>query len=126
MPKASPDVVLDAALNEIADSDTIYVCSDAPANYAGIAAVTLASGAVTPGAGNGDFAVANGTTSGRKVTVGAQTGIEVSATGDADHVVLADASGSVLKYVTTCASQTLTDGNTVNLGAWSVEFADPS
>jgi len=35
-------------------------------------------------------------------------------------------SGSVLYYVTTCTSQALTSGNTVNFPAWDIEIADPS
>jgi hypothetical protein len=126
MAKATPDAVLDATLESIAESDTLYVCDAEPANFAGIAAVALADVALTPGDGNGDFVIANGDTNGRKLTVGAQSDFEVDVTGDGDHIVLADAAGTTLKYVTTCASQTVTDGNTASTSAWDIEIADPS
>jgi hypothetical protein len=126
MGKATPDAVLDASLESIAESDTLYLCDAEPANFAGIAAVALADVAVTPGHGNGDFTIANGDTSGRKLTVGAQSDFEVDATGDADHIVLADAGNTLLKYVTTCPSQTVTDGNTASTAAFDIEIADPA
>jgi|SRR5690554_6485188 len=126
MGKATPDDVLDAFLNKIATADTLYVCSDEPADFAGISAVELADVSLTPGAGNGDFTIGDGDVSGRKLTVAAQDDFDVDATGAADHIVLADASGSELLYVTTCASQQLTQGNTVSTSAWSVEIADPA
>jgi hypothetical protein len=126
MGKATPDAVLDATLNDIAEADTLYVCSAEPADFAGIASVALADVALTPGDGNGDFTIADGDSSGRKLTVGAQSDFDVDATGDGDHIVLADASGTTLKYVTTCASQTVTDGNTASTSAWDIEIADPA
>ena len=126
MGKAAPDAVLDATLNEIAEADRLFLCSDEPANYAGIAAVALADVVLTPGAGNGDFTVANGDVSGRKLTVGAQADFAVDSTGDADHVVLADVANTTLKYVTTCTSQTVTSGNTASTTAWDIEIEDPA
>lgn len=125
MAKSTPDAVLDGFLDDIATSDTLYVCSSQPANYAAIAAATLASVALTPGDGNGDYVIADDT-SGRKVTITAQSGISVASSGTATHVVLADASGTTLKQVTTCTSQALTAGNTVNVPAYKVGIADPT
>jgi hypothetical protein len=124
MAKQSPDQILDAALNEIATSTRLVVCSAEPANFAGIAAVLLASVALTAGAGNGDFTIANGDTSGRKITVAQQASISVTNSGTATHVSLDD--GTALQYVTTCTSQALTSGNTVTVPAWKVEIADPT
>jgi len=128
MAKAVPDAVLDAALDTIALADELYVTSAEPANYAGIAAVTLVGPVtLTPGNGGGDFTIADGDTSGRKVTVAAQNGASVVATGTGNHVVLATGGATdLLRYVTTCASQALTSGNTANVGSWKVELADPS
>ena len=120
MAKQVADAVLDAALTEIATSTTQTVCSAEPANYAGIAAVTLA--AVTVAAG--DFTIADGTTSGRKTTVAEQAGVSITASGDATHVALDD--GTTLQYVTTAPTQTLTSGGTVTVAAWAVELQDPS
>lgn len=126
MAKWSLDGNMDAMLANIADNaDMLHVCSGQPANYAGIAAVLLAEVALTVGAGNGDYTLADGDTSGRKLTVAAQSAVSITATGTATHVALSDGA-AVLYYVTTCTSQALTSGGTVDVPAWDVEVADPS
>lgn len=126
MAKATPDDVLDTFLDEIALADTLYVCSGQPANFAGIAAVALADVTLTPGDGNGDFAIGNGDTNGRKVAVAQQSAVPIDSSGTANHIVLADAANSRLLYVTTCTAQALTSGGTVTVPAWDVEIADPA
>lgn len=123
MAKATPDAVLDTFLAKVATATRQVVCSGQPANFAGIAAVTLASVTLTAGDGNGDYVIADDT-SGRKVTVGAQSGVSVSASGTATHVSLDD--GTNLIQVTTCTSQALTSGNTVNVPAYKVSISDPT
>ena len=120
MAKQVADAVLDAALTEIATSTTQTVCSAEPANYAGIAAVTLAAVTVA----GADFTIADGTTSGRKTTVAEQAGVSITASGDADHTVLDD--GITMLYGTTAPTQTLTSGGTVTVAAWAVELQDPA
>jgi hypothetical protein len=85
--------------------------------------VSLASVALTP---DTDFTKANGDTSGRKVTVAAKSGVSVTASGTATHIAIARSTDSTLRYVTTCTSQALTSGNTVNIPAWKIEVADPT
>jgi hypothetical protein len=126
MAKAAPDAMIDSSLAYVAASNIMHVCSAQPANYAGIAAVSLADIAVTPGDGNGDFTIANGDTNGRKLTTGAQSGVTVDSSGDASHIVWALSSDTTLRYVTTCTTQTLTSGNTVSWGAIDIEIADPT
>ena len=72
----------------------------------------------------GDYTNADGDTDGRKVTVAAQNGLTADATGTVNHVALCDA--TTLLYVTTCVAQAVTSGNTVNIGAWDIEIADPT
>lgn len=122
MAKFTDDSVLDAALAKVATATRQVVCSGQPANFAGIAAVALADVAMTAGAGNGDYTLANGDVSGRKLTVAAQNGVTVDANGTATHVALDD--GTTLLHVTTCTNQVLTAGNTVNVPAFDVEFGD--
>lgn len=123
MAKFTDDTVLDAALADIALSVTQHVCSAQPANHAGIAAVSLADVTVTAGLGGGDWSAAtNGDVSGRKTTMAAQSAVPIDATGTATHV--AYTTGTVLKHVTTCTSQALTSGNTVNVPAHDIEFLD--
>jgi hypothetical protein len=114
------DVVFDAALDEIAGNAVrLAVCSSAPAAYANIAAATLASFTID----SSDFTKANGDTSGRKVTVGAQSGATASGTGTATHLVLHDNS-SVMYAINACSSQAITTGNTVNTAAYDIEIRD--
>jgi hypothetical protein len=125
MPKTAPDAVMDAAFDYIDQADVLRVCStlDATPTHAEIVTATLASTAITP---DTDFTKADGDTSGRKVTVAAKSSVSVTASGTADHIALTTTSGSVVRYVTTCTSQALTSGNTVNIPAWDIEIADPS
>jgi len=126
MGKAAPDIVLDVMLDYIADNaDVLHVCSGEPANYAGIAAVDLANVALTVGDGNGDYTIADGDTSGRKLTISQQTDISVSTSGTATHIALSNGSDT-LYYVTTCASQAILDTGTVTVLSWVIEIADPS
>jgi len=126
MGKATPDAVLDLMLDGIADNcDAIHVCSSEPANYAGIAAVELATTTLTVGDGNGDYTVANGDSSGRKLTVTSQSAIGVDTTGTATHVALSNGSDT-LYYVLTCTSQALEDTGTVTIPTFDIEVADPT
>lgn len=126
MPKFTPDDVLDVLPNEYAKATRQYVLSGQPLVYADIAALTLAQIDLTAGAGNGDFTVGNGDTSGRKVTVAQQADVPISASGDASHVALADVTGTRLLAVTTCPLQALTSGGTVTIPAWDAEVGDPT
>lgn len=125
MAKACPDAVLDLILTGIALSDELFVCSGEPANYAGIAAVALATVALTPGDGNGDYVIADDT-SGRKLTISQQADIPIDVTGTATHIALAVGGATdVLKFVTTCTSQALVDTGTVTVPAWKINIPDP-
>ena len=119
--KWANDSVMDAALDEVATATMLRVCSGAnnPADRAAAVAATLASIAVD----GSDFVKSDGT-SGRKTTVGAQSGVAITVTGDATCICLDD--GTSLLYVTTCTTQTLTSGGTVTVPAWAVSFGDPT
>lgn len=129
MAKHAPDSFYDSgSLAQAALADELYVCSAEPTNYADIANSDLVGPVtLTPGAGNGDFTLADGDTSGRKLTVAAQNGASVIASGTATHVVLANGGATdLIRYITTCTSQAVTSGNTANVGAWDIEIADPT
>lgn len=123
MAKALPDIVLDQSPIKIATGTRQVICSGQPANFAGIAAVLLASVTMTAGDGNGDYTIADGTT-GRKVTILAQTAVPITNSGTATHVVTDD--GTILLTCTTCTSQALTAAGTVDVPAYKVEFGDPT
>jgi hypothetical protein len=119
--KWANDDVMDAALNEVATSVMLRVCSGTsnPVDRAAAITATLASEVLT----GGDFTNADGDVSGRKVTVAQQADVSITATGDATCVVLDD--GTVMQYVTTCTQQSLTSSGTVTIPSFDIEFADP-
>lgn len=125
MPKFANSLVMDAAFDYVDQADTMRVLSAYTAgdSHATVVTNTLASVAVTP---DTDFTKAAGDTSGRKVTVAAKNGVSVSTTGTATHIALTRTSDTSVRYVTTCTSQSLTSGNTVNIPAWKVEIQAPS
>ncbi|WP_045860329.1 hypothetical protein [Teredinibacter purpureus] len=124
MGKSVHDDVLDAAHNKSATCITITVCSAEPANYAAISGLVLASGTLVAGVGNGDYVIANGDVSGRKLTIAQQANLSITANGDATHIARDD--GTTLLRVTTCATQTLTSGGTVTISAHDEEIEDPA
>jgi hypothetical protein len=76
-----------------------------------------------------DFTLANGDGAGntpRKVTMTAKNAVPVDTTGTATHVALLDVTNTLLLFVTTCTSQALTSGNTVNFPAWKIEVGAPT
>ena len=124
MAKSAHDDMLDGSLNIIKNNCTrITLCSQQPTTYAE-ANATYALADVT--VDSTDFTNANGDTNGRKLTIGAQNAVPVDATGTSNHVALLDVANSKLLYVTTHTGQALTSGNTVNIGAWDIEIADPT
>lgn len=121
MPKWANDLVMDAALDYIAGATVMHACTtlDATPTLAEVNAASLADVAMA----GGDFAKSDGT-SGRKVTVAAKSAVPVDTGGTAVDIALVD--GSVVRYVTTCTSQVLTGGNTVNFPAWTIQIGDPT
>lgn len=126
MAKTVHDDVLDGALNILKNNATrMTACSAQPTTYAeGNATYALADVTID----SADFTNANGDTSGRKTTIGAQSSVLIDTSGTATHIALLDVANSKLLYVTTCTSQALTanGSNTVNFPAWDIEIADPT
>jgi len=126
--KSAPSAVLDTFLAKIATATNMLVCSGTtnPADRASALAAALANQSMTVGLGNGDYTAADDTVSpfGRKVTLTAKSGVSVTASGDATCIVLIDASNII--YITTCTTQTLTSGNTVNIPSWKVQIGAPT
>ena len=122
MAKMVADSVLDGAFDVLDQADMMTVCSQEPTTPTEARTTyKLADVAMTP---NTDYTKANGDVNGRKCTVAAKSAVPVDTTGTATHVALSTA--GTLLYVTTCTSQALTSGNTVNIPAWDVEIADPT
>lgn len=125
MAKFAVDAVLDGTLDVYATATKLIVCSAQPTTYTEANSTYALADVVID---SGDFTKANGDTSGRKVTVGAQSGVLIDASGTATHVVLVITASSTLLGGTTCTSQALTanGSNTVNVPAFDIEIADPS
>lgn len=122
MAKTVHDDVLDASHDETALANIMTVCSQEPTTRTeAVTTYKLADVTMTPGT---DFTKAPGDVSGRKVTVAAKSGVTVDTSGTATHVALCD--GTRLLRVTTCTSQALTAGNTVDFPAWDIEITDPT
>ena len=121
---ASPstiDALKDAALDELATATRVSVCSAEPANFAGIAAVSLATYTLTAGTGGADWSIADGATDGRSLTMAAQTGNNGTATGVSNFVVWDD--GTTLLAVRDGNGSTVNDGSAANIAAtvaWTV------
>lgn len=125
MSKWANDSVLDALLSKVATGDIMTICSAQPADRTeAVTTYALADVAMTPGGGAGDYTLADGDTSGRKVTMSQKADIPIDADGTANHVAICDATD--LLYVTTCTPQALTSGGTVTVPAWKIEVADPA
>lgn len=125
MAKWQNDLMLDAALSYVDDGTLLTVCSAQPTTYTEASATyKLADVVMTAGAGAGDYTLANGDTSGRKLTVLQQSAVPIDTSGTATHVALSVSGSSTLLYVTTCTSQSLTSGGTVTVPAWDIEIAD--
>lgn len=124
MAKFCANETFDAALAKIATSVTLTFCSAQPANKAGIAAVALASATLTAGAGNGDYTIADGDTSGRKLTTAAQTGMTPSGNGTVIYAAWDD--GTTMLYGTSTTSQAVTTSQTWDSPAIDIEFTDPT
>jgi hypothetical protein len=125
MAKAIPDAILDKTLDEIATATKQVLCSAQPTTYTEANATYALADIVIDGS---DFTKANGDTSGRKVTIAAQSGVLIDISGTGNHIALIRTADSTLIYVTTCTSQAVTanGSNTVNFPAWDVEIADPT
>ena len=128
MARSMHDDVYDAGLDNLKNNaNRLVVCE--------LAQVTFAEANTAKGSGGKklaeyvidgtDFTHANGDVSGRKTTIGAQTGNNVDVSGDGDHFALIDTVNSKLLNVTPCATQTLTAGNPFNTQAYDIEFLDP-
>ncbi len=122
MGKFASNDVLDGSLNIVRTATRMVAVNGQPASYAVADAGRLAEAALA----TGDFALAAGDVSGRKVTIAAKVGLSVIAAGTADHVALLDGATSKLLYVTTCPAQALVTGGTVSIAGWSVEVGAPS
>ena len=140
MGKNVHDDVLDAALNHLkTNGNKIVVLNAEPTGArayanaildAASSGYRLADAVIASSAYTGP---AEGSISGRKITVNAVSsmsidGLAASTADSATHVAILNttASSTAVLYTTTCTTQSLTSGNTVNTPAWEIEIRDPA
>lgn len=125
MAKYASDAFIDGAFNVIktsADAITYTLCSTQPTTRAeAVTTYMLASTTLDKAT---EVTLANGDTSGRKMTISAKTGVPVTNTGTGQHVAVCDATNLI--FVTTTLSQAVSSGGTVDIGSWKDEIADPA
>jgi hypothetical protein len=115
MAKFAHDDVLDAAGGIIdANCNLMIACSAEPTTRAeAISTYDLADVAMS----GTDFTPADDGT-GRMLTVGAKSGVTIDHSGTAIYIALVD--GTRLLYVTSCTSQVLTAGGTVDFPSFNI------
>lgn len=124
MAKTLSDAVLDGSLNVVKNNATqLCVCNAQPTTYT--EATDTFKLAIKTGLTSSNYTGPADHTSGRKLTVNEQTGITVDASDDAIYIALCG-TASDLYVVTTCTSQTVTAGNTVDVPAWNIILPDPT
>ena len=121
MGKAMSTSTLDATLDKIATATVQTVCSAQPTTRTQAVTTFMLASVTMAG---GDYVKAAGDTNGRKVTIAAKNAVAIGTTGTANHVALCD--GTELLHVTTCTSQALTSGGTVDIPAHKHEASDPT
>lgn len=121
-----PDDTADGALERVAQSVEMYVCSAGSITTRANAISNALNDAhtLTAGDGNGDWTIANGSLSGRKISISQQS-ITYDTTGSATQVAYCTA--SVLRYVQDLdATYAITSGETRTFDAGDVwEIGDP-
>lgn len=128
---ASPnwsDAVFDGALDVIANNCTrVDVCSTEPTTYAeATSTYTLGNYTLTAGDGLGDWVIANGDTSGRKLTLNQQTGNTATGAGNGNFLAFTDGS-SVLYGVINGNGGVVAVGVQLEISVVDVlEIRDPS
>jgi len=116
---ANPNM-MDAALDYLANSDTLCICEGQPTTFA---EATSTNNLVTITISSGSFTKSNGS-SGRRSTISACSG-SVTTSGSANHMAVCQTSGSILKYVWVLTEQYLYSGNTVTTPSLYAEIQDP-
>lgn len=115
------DSIMDGAFGVVSGASglALHLTSAAQTTRAGVITASLASVALT----GGDFTLANGDTSGRKQTLAAQTGIDITANGTATHGCVIDDT-NCLSCRPMTSSQVLDETGTADTSACDHEIAD--
>ena len=115
------DDVFDGGLNEIKDNaNLLTICSSAPTTRTeAVTTYALADQALV----GGDFTLADGTVSGRKLTLSEFNDVPVDTTGTGTHAAIVD--GTRLLVVTEITSLAMLDTEEIDIPEIRIEFRDP-
>jgi len=103
------------SLDKIRDDATqYYVLTSAIYTHAEIASHALVSANVSAA----DFIIVSAVT-GPQLIVGAKNGQPITADGISNHLVLTN--GSEIMYLTDCSARSLENGDTANIGSWTID-----
>lgn len=133
MTKSLTDAALDAALTFLAERASLMtLCEGAPGSYFDASerkaegGSVLASVALTPGLNAGDFAIADGSVTGRRLNVASRSAVSVTDSGTADHLAIMDGSSAKLLAVTELTDPVvLSAGAIVGVKSFASEILDP-
>jgi len=121
MARYANDLMMDAALDYLEDTDFLCVCEGQPTTYAealttfNLATIGITSGSFTKGDG----------ASGRKSTISVCGGT-VSTSGSANHMAVINTTASALVYVWVLTEQYVTATNPITTPALYAEIQDPT
>ena len=105
------------------EANRVDICSSEPTTYSAATSTNTLGNTTSISIS----APEDGDTSGRKVTLAAVTGGNVTATGTATHFAISDTVNSrLLATGSLSASQDVTSGNTFSLTAVDIEIPDPA
>lgn len=129
MAKFVPDQMLDWYLNKISGcTNVLVVCAGSPLTYQNCAELVGTSNGcqiAQIGMTSGCFSVADDT-SGRSLTISAKTGASIVVSGSAMAVALVNTLSASVCYITTCTTQWLVSGGTVDIPSWKINLQDPT
>ena len=119
MAKVISDEFIDGGLDAQAGAVTLTACAGQPTSQSDIAVKAIVSTTLT----GGDWSIADGTPSGRAITMAQKAGITSAAAGTVDHVAVDDGTGYL---VTTCAATAINIGSDVTFESFARTILDPS
>lgn len=118
MAKYANDGIMDAAFTFIQQNVTrVGIATAQPTSFAEYGTYSVGTLAIA----SANLTIADGDTSGRKLTLAAAT-IAVGTTGTVNHIAIVGTAGSgTLLFVGTCAPTAVTASGTVILAAWDLD-----
>jgi hypothetical protein len=106
-----PDPIIDTQLNQT-EGTQCHVCSGEPADYAGIAALELATAVIV-----GVYSQSDGTPDGRLNTLPGQADLDIDASGTATNYAISNGTDTLYLVADISNPQALTIGGTVSVGS---------